>query len=157
MLDLYCGIGTIGLTLAREAREVVGVEVVEDAVKDAEEAAAVNGISNARFIAADAAEAARQLADEGFKPDIVFMDPPRKGCDEALLQIVAGMSPQKVVYVSCNPATLARDAALLEGLGYTLTGNALPFDMFPPHRACGMCGAADKKIHCMKVKHGNNA
>jgi 23S rRNA (uracil1939-C5)-methyltransferase len=131
ILDLYCGIGTIGLTLARKALQVVGVEVVEDAVKDAREAAAVNGIKNARFIAADAAQAARQLAEEGFCPDVVFLDPPRKGCDEALLQTVAGMFPSKVVYVSCNPATLARDAALLEGLGYTLTGDALPFDMFP--------------------------
>lgn len=131
VLDLYCGIGTIGLTLAREALEVVGVEVIEDAVKDAREAAAVNGIKNARFIAADAAEAARQLAEEGLTPDVVFLDPPRKGCDEALLETVASMSPSKVVYVSCNPATLARDAALLEVLGYALTGDALPFDMFP--------------------------
>jgi len=131
VLDLYCGIGTIGLTLAHKSLEVVGVEVVEDAVKDARDAAAANGIENARFISADAAEAARQLAEEGFIPDVVFLDPPRKGCDEALLKTVAGMSPQKVVYVSCNPATLARDAALLEGLGYTLTGEALPFDMFP--------------------------
>lgn len=131
ILDLYCGIGTIGLTMAPKALEVVGVEVVEDAVKDAREAAAANGIENARFIAADAAQAARQLAVEGFTPDVVFLDPPRKGCDEALLKTVAGMSPKKVVYVSCNPATLARDAALLEGLGYALTGRALSFDMFP--------------------------
>ncbi|HWP80444.1 MAG TPA: 23S rRNA (uracil(1939)-C(5))-methyltransferase RlmD [Candidatus Acidoferrum sp.] len=131
VLDLYCGIGTIGLTLAYRALEVVGVEVVEEAVKDAREAAAANGIQNARFIAADAAAAARQLADEGFSPDVVFLDPPRKGCDEALLRTVAGMSPKKAVYVSCNPATLARDAALFETLGYRLTGEALPFDMFP--------------------------
>ena len=131
ILDLYCGIGTIGLTLAPKALEVVGVEVVEDAVKNAREAAAANGIKNARFIVADAAEAARRLAEEGFTPDVVLLDPPRKGCDEVLLETVAGMSPKKVVYVSCNPATLARDAAQLEGLGYTLIGDALPFDMFP--------------------------
>ncbi|MPM12746.1 23S rRNA (uracil-C(5))-methyltransferase RlmCD [bioreactor metagenome] len=131
ILDLYCGIGTIGLTLARKALEVVGVEVVEDAVKDAREAAAANSIENARFIAADASEAARQLSEEGFTPDVVFLDPPRKGCDEALLETVAGMSPKKVVYVSCNPATLARDAGILENMGYRLTGEALPFDMFP--------------------------
>ncbi|NLT58544.1 MAG: 23S rRNA (uracil(1939)-C(5))-methyltransferase RlmD [Clostridiales bacterium] len=130
VLDLYCGIGTIGLSMAPHCAEVLGVELLPQAVLDAAEGARQNGLHNARFLCADAAQAARQLADEGFAPDVVVLDPPRKGCDRALLQTVAGMAPGRIVYISCNPATLARDLAVLLELGYR-AGEAQPFDLFP--------------------------
>lgn len=130
VLDLYCGAGTIGLTMADKIKTLIGVEIVEAAVKDAETNAALNGITNAEFICADAAAAAETLRARGVKPDTVIMDPPRKGCDAALLHTVAGMGPERIVYVSCDPATLARDCAMLETLGYK-TQTAVPFDLFP--------------------------
>ena len=130
LFDLYCGTGTIGLSMAHRARELVGVEVVPQAVEDAERNAAENGISNARFIAADAAKAAKQLAAEGCHPDVVVLDPPRKGCDAALIDTVVQMAPQRVVYVSCDPATLARDLKRFAELGY-VTETVTPVDMFP--------------------------
>ncbi len=131
ILDLYCGAGTIGLSMARRAKSVIGVEIVEQAVKDARVNAAENGIENARFICADAAEAARQLANEKIHPQVVIVDPPRKGCSEDLLKTVAeDFSPERLVYVSCDPATLARDIAVLEQLGYRLI-EYTPVDLFP--------------------------
>ncbi len=130
LLDLYCGTGTIGLSMAHRVRELVGVEVVPQAVEDARRNAAQNGITNARFIAADAAQAAKQLASEGWHPDVVVLDPPRKGCDAALIHTVAEMRPDCVVYVSCDPATLARDLKLFAELGY-VTEQVTPVDMFP--------------------------
>ena len=130
LLDLYCGIGTIGLSMARQCKELVGVEVVEQAVLDAAACAKAAGLDNARFLCADAADAAAQLSKEGFSPDVVILDPPRQGCEPSLLHTVADMSPSRIVYVSCNPATLARDARLLRDLGYALT-QARPFDLFP--------------------------
>ena len=131
VLDLYCGAGAIGLSMAHLAGQVIGVEVVPQAVEDAKRNAVANGIDNARFLCADAAKAAQQLAAEGIKPDVVLLDPPRKGCDEALLHTVAeDMAPSRVVYISCDPATLARDAAVLAGLGYQLE-EVTPVDLFP--------------------------
>ena len=130
LLDLYCGTGTIGLSMAKEARQVIGVEVVADAVEDARRNAEVNGITNARFICADAASAAKSLAKEGVHPDVIVLDPPRKGCDAALIDTVAGMAPERVVYVSCDPATLARDLKLFGERGY-ITRQAQPVDLFP--------------------------
>lgn len=130
LLDLYCGTGTIGLSMAHRVRELVGVEVVPQAVEDARRNAADNGIANARFIAADAAQAAKQLAAEGWHPDVVVLDPPRKGCEAALIDTVVKMSPDRVVYVSCDPATLARDLKLFAELGYA-TERVTPVDMFP--------------------------
>ena len=130
LLDLYCGTGTIGLSMAHRVRELVGVEVVPQAVEDAKRNAQENGVTNARFIAADAAEAAKRLANEGFMPDVVIIDPPRKGCDAALIDTVVTMAPKRVVYVSCDPATLARDLKLFAELGYE-TQSATPVDMFP--------------------------
>ncbi len=130
LLDLYCGTGTIGLSMAHKVRELVGVEVVQQAVEDARRNADENGITNARFIAADAAQAAKQLAAEGWKPDVVILDPPRKGCEASLIHTVAGMNPDRVVYVSCDPATLARDLKLFAEEGYT-TEQVTPVDMFP--------------------------
>ena len=130
VLDLYCGTGTIGLTVARACAELVGVEAVPQAVEDARRNAARNGISNARFLCMDAARAAAQLTGEGWQPDVVLLDPPRKGCEPALLRAVAEMAPRRVVYISCDPATLARDLKLLYGMGYEAARIA-PVDMFP--------------------------
>ncbi len=131
VLDLYCGAGTIGLSMAGNAKKVIGVEIVPQAVEDAVANAALNGIENAEFLCADAAEAAKLLADRGERPDVVVLDPPRKGCDPALLHTVgADMAPRRIVYVSCDPATLARDVKILAALGYNPL-EATPLDMFP--------------------------
>ena len=131
VLDLYCGTGTIGLSLANSAKKIIGVEIVPDAIKDAKKNAEQNGFSNTEFICADAALAARELKEKGIVPDVVIVDPPRKGCDSAVLSTIAnGFNPEKIVYVSCDPATLARDVAILNGLGYFLV-EYTPFDLFP--------------------------
>ena len=130
LLDMYCGTGTIGLTMAHRVKELIGVEVVEQAVADASLNAENNGIKNARFIAADAAKAAKLLESEGVSPDVVVLDPPRKGCDEDLVQTVCRMAPSRIVYVSCDPATLARDIARFSDGGYTAR-EVTPVDMFP--------------------------
>lgn len=118
LLDLYCGAGTIGLSMAAACGQLVGVEIVPEAVENARANAARMGAQNARFLCADAASAAQQLLAEGLRPDVVVLDPPRKGCDEATLSAVATMAPQRVVMVSCNAATAARDAAWLAAHGY---------------------------------------
>lgn len=131
LLDLYCGTGTIGLTMANECKKLIGVEVVEQAVEDAKENARLNNINNAEFICADAAIVAKRLEKEGIKPDVIVLDPPRKGCDSSLIDTVAKMNPKRIVYVSCDPATLARDLKLFtQNHGYTLQ-EATPFDLFP--------------------------
>ena len=130
VLDLYCGTGTIGLSMAKQAKHVIGVEVVEQAVEDAKKNAAENGIENAEFLCADAAKAADMLKNRGVRPNVVVLDPPRKGCDSALIDTVAEMAPERVVYVSCDPATLARDIKLFAPHGYKPM-EATPVDMFP--------------------------
>ena len=135
LLDLYCGTGTIGLSMARQAGQVIGVEVVPPAVEDARRNAAENGIDNARFLCADAAQAAEQLKKEGIRPDVVVLDPPRKGCDEALVKTVGEMKPKRVVYVSCDPATLARDIARFAKENYAVVW-AQPVDLFPRTAHC---------------------
>ncbi len=131
ILDLYCGAGTIGLSMAKNAESVIGVEIVPEAVRDARFNAEANGIKNARFICADAALAARQLRDEGESVDVVILDPPRKGCAPELLKIVANeFSPERVVYISCDVATLARDTKILSELGFELQ-EYTPVDLFP--------------------------
>ena len=132
-VDLYCGAGAIGLLAAAKAREVVGVEVVAAAVEDAKETALRNGVSNIRFLCADAAEAAARFAAEGLRPDVLFVDPPRKGLDPRVIGSVAAMAPARVVYVSCDPGTLARDLKLFARLGYTAE-KAVAVDMFPRTR-----------------------
>ena len=130
VLDLYCGAGTIGLSMASKAKEIIGVEIVPQAVEDAKINAAENGITNARFICGDASQAAALLREQGICPDVIILDPPRKGCGEDLLKTAAQMEPQRIVYVSCDPATLARDCAALKTLGYEAI-KAAPVDMFP--------------------------
>ncbi|MBE6734846.1 MAG: 23S rRNA (uracil(1939)-C(5))-methyltransferase RlmD [Ruminococcaceae bacterium] len=130
LIDLYCGTGTIGLSMARNCKELVGVEIVSKAIEDAKINAKNNGITNARFICGDAKDAAAQLENEGVKPDVVILDPPRKGCDSELIGTVISMRPKRIVYVSCDPATLARDLKLFSELGYK-TLEVTPVDMFP--------------------------
>ena len=130
VLDAYCGIGTIGLTAADHAKQVVGVELNRDAVQDAIGNAKHNGVKNARFFAADATRWISEAAAAGEKADVIFMDPPREGSTPEFLASVARMAPKRVVYVSCNPVTLARDLATLTKLGYKAEGFT-PVDMFP--------------------------
>lgn len=131
ILDLYCGAGTIGLSMADEAENIIGVEIVPEAVEDAKFNASNNRIENARFICADATVAATKLAQEGIKTDVVIVDPPRKGCTEELINTIANdFKPERVVYVSCDVATLARDIKIFESLGYKLT-EYTPVDLFP--------------------------
>ena len=118
VLDLYCGTGTISLCLAKGAKQVIGAEIVPEAVEDARRNAARNGIGNVRFICADASEAAVQLQRSGTKPDAVVVDPPRKGLTPEVIQAVAEMAPARVAYVSCDPATLARDIKIFAEYGY---------------------------------------
>ena len=133
LLDLYCGMGTIGLSMVDHCRELVGVEIVPEAIESAKANAARMGeavAAKSRFFCADAGQAATRLAAEGLHPDVVMLDPPRKGCDEATLSAVVRMAPRRVVYVSCNPATAARDAAWLEQNGYHAE-KVQPVDLFP--------------------------
>ena len=130
VLDLYCGIGTISLCMARKAGEVIGAEVVPEAVRDAEENARRNGIQNARFFCGDAGEVARRLAEERVRPGVICVDPPRKGLQEEVPAILSGMEPRRIVYVSCDPATLARDVKRFAALGYKAE-KAVAVDLFP--------------------------
>ena len=134
LLDLYCGVGTIGLTLADRCRRLIGVEVVPQAVENARENARRNGIENAEFLCADAAGAATQLAFQGVRPDVAIVDPPRKGCAPEVFAAIDKMGIERLVYVSCDPATLARDLALLATMGY-IARRACGVDLFPrtPH------------------------
>ena len=131
VLDLYCGIGTISLFFARKARQVFGVEIVPEAIADARKNAERNGITNAAFAVGAAEEVIPELyREEGIAADVVVVDPPRKGCDARLLETILQIAPEKVVYVSCNPATLARDLAVLAAGGYH-TREVQPVDQFP--------------------------
>ncbi len=130
VLDLYCGTGTITLCLARHAKQAIGVEVVDAAIEDAKRNAERNGIENARFFCADAGQAANRLCAEGVRPDVIVVDPPRKGLSADVIDAIEEMSPARVVYVSCDPATLARDVRLLCEKNYTLA-RAEAVDMFP--------------------------
>jgi len=130
VIDVYCGIGTITLFLARHAKKVYGIEIVPEAIEDAKRNAKLNDIENAEFMAGAAEAVLPDLYKKGIKADVIVVDPPRRGCDEKLLQTVADMSPERIVYVSCNPATLARDLRFLEDKGFK-TELVQPVDMFP--------------------------
>ena len=129
VLDLYCGVGTITLAMAKAAGKVIGVEVVEQAVEDARENAKRNHIENAEFFCGDAGKAALELERQGIRPDVVVVDPPRKGLNADTIEALSKMSPRRIVYVSCDPATLARDVALLKERGYAVK-NAQAADLF---------------------------
>ncbi len=130
LLDLYCGAGTIGLSMAKHAGRVLGAEIVPEAVRDARENAARNGVTNAEFFCGDASAVAAKLAAEGLRPDVTVVDPPRKGLAEDVVCAVAEMAPQRIIYVSCDPATLARDVKRFAALGYEAQ-RACAVDMFP--------------------------
>ena len=130
VLDLYCGVGTITLCMAKAAGKVIGVEVVPQAVEDARDNAVRNGIENAEFFCGDAGEAALSLEKQGVKADVVVVDPPRKGLNADAIEALSRFAPRRIVYVSCDPATLARDVALLKERGYVLK-NAMAADLFP--------------------------
>ena len=136
LLDLFCGVGSIGLSMAKEAGELVGIEIVESAVLCARENAEINGIENAKFYTGDATntksllKSAEKELGRRINPTVVVLDPPRAGCDARLIEFVASLSPKRIVYISCNPSTLARDAALFKKLGY-IPGTVTPVDLFP--------------------------
>ena len=130
VLDLYCGVGTITLTMAAHARRVLGAEIVPEAIEDAKENARRNGVENASFFCGDAGAVAAKLAAEQLRPDVVTVDPPRKGLSEDVVRTVAQMAPARIVYISCDPATLARDIARFAPLGYRAV-RAAAVDMFP--------------------------
>ncbi|MDO4316418.1 MAG: methyltransferase domain-containing protein, partial [Oscillospiraceae bacterium] len=133
VLDLYCGTGTITLCLAQKARRAIGAEIVPPAIADARENAARNGVENVEFFCGDAADIAAKLESEGLRPDVITVDPPRKGLSPEVIASVAGMAPRRVVYVSCDPATLGRDIKLFASLGYRAS-RAAAVDMFPGTR-----------------------
>ena len=129
--DAYCGIGTISLFLAQKAKKVYGVEIIPEAIENARENATLNGLQNTEFYAGKAEEVIPDLYKKGVIADTIVVDPPRKGCDEKLLETLKAMAPQKIVYVSCDPATLARDLAYLtREAGYKVE-EVQPVDMFP--------------------------
>ena len=129
-MDVYCGAGTISMVISKHASHVTGIENVPSAVEDARRNAAMNGVTNADFICADAAAALPELIAKGARPGVIVLDPPRKGCDKAVLDAVTASGAERIVYVSCDPATLARDVSILTQSGYSLQ-SAQPVDMFP--------------------------
>ena len=130
LLDLYCGTGTIGLSMARQAKELLGVEVIPQAVENASANAQRNGISNSQFFCGDAGMIADQLLQGGTLPDVIIADPPRKGCTDQTLHAMVQMHPGRIVMISCNPATAARDCAALAASGYQVK-TVQPVDLFP--------------------------
>ncbi len=137
LLDLYCGAGTIGLSMAKDARKVIGAEIVPEAIENARRNAARCGADNAEFICADAGQAAKQLSERGLKPDVILLDPPRKGCGEETLTACVSTTPERIVMISCNPATAAKDCRFLSENGYALQ-TVRAFDLFPrtKHTEC---------------------
>ena len=133
VLDLYCGTGTITLCLAKQAKKAIGAEIVAPAIRDAKENAVRNGVENVEFFCGDAADIASKLETEGLCPDVITVDPPRKGLAPEVIASIATMNPERVVYVSCDPATLGRDVKIFAGFGYEVT-RAAAVDMFPGTR-----------------------
>ena len=145
VIDLYCGVGTISMFLAKQAKKVIGIEIVPQAVEDAKENAACNGIDNIEFVCSDAGSYAAKLNADGIHPDVIVVDPPRKGLDEETLFSMVQMQPERIVYVSCDPATLARDLKIFNEKGYCIE-KVTPVDMFPN-------GNAIENVACLsKVK-----
>ena len=130
VIDAYCGTGTISLCLSKKAKRVIGIEIVKPAIEDAKKNAKKNHMENTEFYATDAGKLMPQLYRQGLVPDVIVMDPVRAGCSEEVLKAAAGMKPKRIVYVSCNPATFARDAKILKSEGYEIK-EVQPVDMFP--------------------------
>ena len=135
VFDLYCGVGSISLYMAKKAKKVIGVEIVPPAIDNAKENAEINSISNAEFYCGDCTKVVEDLISKGERADVVVVDPPRKGCDEKLLNLINTISPEKIVYVSCNSATLGRDLKVLKEFGYKLE-KACAIDLFPQSVHC---------------------
>ena len=152
LLDLYCGAGTIGLSMAEDYGRVIGVEIISEAIQNAKENAARNGIENAEFFCMDASVAAKRLEESGLRPDAVVLDPPRKGCDTTCLDAVLAMAPRKIAMISCNSATAARDAAYLSERGYRITRFAVA-DLFPrtAHCECVVCLSREKADDYIRI------
>ena len=144
MLDAYCGIGTIGIIAASKAKEVIGVELNADAVRDAVQNAKCNDVKNIRFYCNDATEFMMQMAASGDTVDVVLMDPPRAGSTEAFIKAVAAVKAKTVIYVSCGPDTLARDLGVFKKMGYQADG-AWPVDMFPATGHCEVICCLERK------------
>lgn len=130
VIDLYCGAGTIGLSMADKAKKVIGVEIIPEAIEDAKKNAQRNGIENCEFYCGDASKAVKMLRDKNIQPDVVLLDPPRKGCSKDVLECVAQMNPERIVYISCDVSTQSRDCAIFKTLGYEAQ-EVTPVDMFP--------------------------
>ena len=130
IIDLYCGAGTIGLSFSDKVKKLIGVEIIPQAIENAKKNALINNINNAEFYCGDASEIATRLAESNNKPDVVIVDPPRKGCDNKTLDAIVTMSPEKVIMISCNPATAARDCAYLKDKGYSVK-KLRAVDLFP--------------------------
>lgn len=144
VFDIYCGIGSISLFLAQKATKVYGIEIVEDAIKDAKINAKLNNLNNVEFYVGKAEEVVSKMYSEGKTANVVVVDPPRKGCDEKVLDTIVSMKPDRVVYVSCNPSTLARDLAYLDERGYKCV-EIQPVDMFPHTMHVECCAKIVKK------------
>ena len=144
VFDIYCGIGSISLFLAQKATKVYGIEIVEDAIKDAKINAKLNNLNNVEFYVGKAEEVVPKMYSEGKTANVVVVDPPRKGCDEKVLDTIVSMKPDRVVYVSCNPSTLARDLAYLDERGYKCV-EIQPLDMFPHTMHVECCAKIVKK------------
>ena len=137
-LDLYCGIGTIGIFASKYFKKVYGIEIVKQAIEDAKYNAEINNIDNIEFFAGDVEKILPKIIEkDNIKPNVIFVDPPRKGLDKKTINLLKELQPSKIIYISCNPATLARDISLLEEK-YDI-GEVQPVDMFPYTRTRGMC------------------
>ncbi len=143
VFDLYCGVGSIGIYLADHAKKLIGVEWVESATQNAKKNAQRNGMSQAEFYAGDCGKIVKELVAKGEKADVVIVDPPRKGCSEDLLDLIGEINPKRVVYISCNSATLARDVEILRGKGFVMT-KCTPVDMFPHTSHCEVVCVLEK-------------
>lgn len=145
VFDAYCGTGTISLFLSKKAKKVYGVEIIPEAIENAKCNAELNNVHNAEFFVGEAEKVIPGLISKGIRADVVVVDPPRKGCENSLLHAMAKMAPEKIVYVSCDPSTLARDLAILEGLGYR-TVEVQPVDMFPQTSHCESICLIEKRV-----------
>ncbi len=144
VFDAYCGTGTISLFLSQKAKKVYGVEIIKEAIDNAKDNAKENKIDNAEFFVGKSEEVIPDLIDKGIKADVVVVDPPRKGCEKTLLEAIAATKPKRIVYVSCDPGTLARDLGILNGLGYE-TREVQPVDMFPQTSHVETCVLLQRK------------
>src|SRR5699024_10246752 len=144
VIDAYCGIGTISLFMAQQAKKVYGIEVVPEAVNDAKKKAKRNNVTNTELYVGKAETVMPWWKAQGIQPNVIVVDPPRKGCDKQLLQAMIDMQPERIVYVSCNPSTLARDLRILENGGF-MTKEIQPVDMFPQTMHVECCSLLVKK------------